>query len=127
MIKCFTKIACLGSFLLLAACVQKPALYDWGSYDKTLLAYYKDTSQLGHFEEELFSLINATENIDKPLPPGIYAEYAFLQLRKGNMQEAIHFFETEKNYWPESTLLMDTMIRLAGGQTEEPPMKEAPK
>lgn len=109
----------LSASLSLGACVQNQDMYNWGNYEKTMLEYYKDASHIDAFEAELLSLIDQTDMDGKRLPPGIYAEYGYLQMNKGTSETAIKFFTLEKQNWPESQLLMDTMIRAAGGQVKD--------
>ena len=47
------------------------------------------------------------------VPPGIYAEYGYLQLQQGNNAQAIALFKQEKALWPEATVFMDHMIKVA--------------
>ncbi|NVK17145.1 MAG: DUF4810 domain-containing protein [Methylocystaceae bacterium] len=112
------KAAILLSALGLGAC-QPATLYNWGDYDSTMLAYYKDASKIDAFEAELFALIQQSETSDKRLAPGIFAEYGFLQMQKGDNKSAVKFFELEKKNWPESKILMETMIRAAGGSDSD--------
>ncbi|NVJ91982.1 MAG: DUF4810 domain-containing protein [Methylocystaceae bacterium] len=118
MIRKITSTFTLLTSLSLGACVQNPDIYNWGNYEKTMLEYYKDPSQIDAFEAELLSLIDQAGTDKNRLPPGIYAEYGYLQMKKGATDTAIKFFELEKQTWPESKLLMETMIRAAGGQVK---------
>jgi len=120
--KKFMTIGLALATLSLGAC-QQTSLYNWGDYDTKMLSYYKDASHIDGFEAELLALIEQSDTSDKKLAPGIFAEYAFLQMQKGDMKKAVTFFELEKKNWPESKLLMETMIRAAGGSTDE--QKEA--
>lgn len=116
--KNFIKAAVLLSALGLGAC-QPATLYNWGNYDATMLAYYKDASHIDAFEAELLALIQQSETSDKRLAPGLFAEYGFLQMQKGDNKSAVKFFELEKKNWPESKILMETMIRAAGGSDHD--------
>ena len=49
------------------------------------------------------------------VPPGIYAEYAYILYISGQTREAIMYFEKEKKTWPESSVFMDKMIDTAKG------------
>ena len=44
------------------------------------------------------------------MPPGVYADYGFMQYRKGDKAGAIKFFNLEKNLYPEATALMNKLI-----------------
>ncbi len=113
-------VLCLGMLLVLAGCVTTaPAKYSWGNYENSLYSYYKDSSTSGAYEAELARMIRDAEVTAKPVPPGLYAEYGFLMLQEGKPKDAIAQFEKEKAKWPESTYLMNNLIRMASN----PPKK----
>ena len=45
--------------------------------------------------------------------PGLYAEYGFLLMRRGENERAIKYYKKEKELWPEATVFMDSMIQTA--------------
>ena len=47
------------------------------------------------------------------MAPGLYAEYAFLLMRRGENERAIEYYNKEKALWPESAQFMDSMIQVA--------------
>ena len=110
------KLGLLISALGLGACQQQTELYNWGEYETTMLAYYKDASHIDAFEAELLALIEQSDVSGKKIGPGIFAEYGYLLLQKGDIEKSVKFFALEKKRWPESKLLMDTMIKAASGQ-----------
>lgn len=83
--------------------------YYWGSYEKTLYKHYKNPGDLENLAQKLFDIIEKGEFEDR-VPPGIYAEYGYVLMAQGEINESIKYFKLEKENWPESTLLMDTMI-----------------
>ena len=95
-----------------AACAPPPK-YAWGSYESSLYSYYKTPADKTEFAQHLADSISSAESTNKKVPPGLYAEYGNVLLESGNGPQAIVFFQKEKQTWPESKLLMDTMIRLA--------------
>ena len=84
--------------------------YQWGSYEQALYRYYKNPATLDEYAEQLASVIAIGEP-ERKVPPGIYAEYGYVLLLQGKRDEAITHFEREKRAWPESTRLMDIMIK----------------
>jgi hypothetical protein len=89
--------------------------YYWGNYEPALYAYYKNPGEVEDFTERLGNLIEKAEQRSKKVPPGIYAEYGYMLLIQGKNKEAITNFKREKQEWPESTYLMDSMIKNAAG------------
>lgn len=83
--------------------------YHWGNYENSLFRYYKNPSEVKELAESLSMIIKEGEQ-DGRVPPGLYAEYGYLLFVTGNTDEAVAYFEKEKNIWPESNVLMDKMI-----------------
>lgn len=90
-----------------------PSKYYWGTYEGTLYASYKDPSKAAELSASLEEIITTSEKTNKPVAPGIYAEYGFMLHQQGKSREAIPYFEKEKRNWPESGAFMDSMIKVA--------------
>jgi hypothetical protein len=102
-----------GAVLVLTACATPQKKYDWGSYEQSLYEYYKAPANLSALVKSIDATIADAEKANRPVPPGIYAEYGFLLLQQGKHQEAAGLFTKEKARWPESAGLMNKMIKLA--------------
>jgi hypothetical protein len=98
---------------LLAGCVTHNQRYDWGSYDPSLYAYYKDPTKEAALAETLAAVISTADSHHAQVPPGIYAEYGYLQLQTGKYLAAVELFKQEEAHWPESKVFMDRMIKVA--------------
>jgi hypothetical protein len=96
----------------ICACAPPPK-YAWGSYESSLYNYYKTPADKAAFMEHLADSISDAESSGKRVPPGLYAEYGNALLESGNAPQAIVYFQKEKQAWPESRVLMDTMMRVA--------------
>lgn len=103
-------LVCLLPFLLAACAVTQPK-YDWGGYEDALHGYYKDATKQPQLAAELATTIASSEASGKPVPPGLYAEHGYLLMQSGRKQEAAALFRKEKQRWPESSALMDVMLR----------------
>ena len=111
------RIFSFSSLFLLAGC-SSPDLYQWGDYDEWL---YKDYKNPVNHDERLFTELSAfmeeyesRENPStKPMAPGLYAEYGFLLMQRGEYTKAIEYYNKEKALWPESAVFMDSMIQTA--------------
>nr|WP_284507000.1 DUF4810 domain-containing protein [Caballeronia sp. GAFFF1] len=101
-----------------AACAPQTK-YAWGNYESSLYQHYKTPGDMTAFAQHLADTINAAESSGKKVPPGVYAEYGQVLLESGESKQAAVFFEKEKAAWPESTVFMTTMIRVASGTTKE--------
>jgi hypothetical protein len=111
-------VACFG--LALCGCVTNNYTYDWGDYDPSLYAYYKNPAKVGQFSDSLAAIIKSGDSQGVKVPPGIYAEYGYLKLQQGKNGEAIGLFQQEEKHWPESKVFMERMIKVAS-VPESPP------
>jgi hypothetical protein len=99
--------------VLAAGCATQSQRYDWGSYDPSLYAYYKDPTKVGELSTSLAAVIDAADKNHAIVPPGIYAEYGYLQMQQGKNSAAVELFKQEETHWPESKVFMDRMIKVA--------------
>lgn len=120
----------LAVLLLLVGCQQqaKP-MYYWGDYTQTYYDYAKTPSEetLAAHEASLVTIIAKSEELGIRIPPGVYAEYGFIQLKKGQTEQAVSLFTKEKTLYPESTVFMDRLIQRtdAAQDSEDAPEKAA--
>ena len=94
--------------------------YSWGDYESSLYGYYKAPGDGHEFAQKLKAEIDNAEQHGKKVPPGIYAEYGGMLLEAGDRATAAQYFQKEKTTWPESTVLMTTMTRLATDPSSAP-------
>lgn len=88
------------------------SLYTMSSHDAKLYEYSK-TADTKATLKELDEIIKANPN---RVPPGIYAEYGYLLLQQKQAKEAVAYFKKEMAIYPESTVFMQRMIQVAGGE-----------
>jgi hypothetical protein len=101
-------------FLISTGCAPKK-MYYFGNYSNTLYSFEKnqnDKSLLKH-KQELETVITESESRNLPVPPGIYAELGYINLKSNNSKEAIRLFQAESQLYPESKHLMDRLIQSA--------------
>ena len=106
----------LGSVCLIAlamsmtSCFGTQSLYAWDKYEDASYAYTKEPN-----EKNQTNLVKCYDKmIDrqgssyrKVVPPGLYAEKAYMLLKAGNKQEALRYFDLEIKSYPESKLFID--------------------
>ena len=94
-------------------------MYAWGNYDDTLYAHYKNPQDHEKHLEKLNVLVTDAETTGGgKVPPGLYAEYGFALYEAGRTDESVIYFGKEKEKWPESSFVMDKMIRNVRRQDE---------
>ena len=113
-----TVICCSG--LLFAGCAPQQKMYHFGNYSQTL--YHNEKNQtaesLSKHKQELERIIAESETKNLPVPPGIYAELGYLNMKENNSKEAVRLFETEVNLYPESKHLMERLIQSVDAQDD---------
>jgi hypothetical protein len=103
-------IPTLTALALLTGCAA-PGLYQWGGYDQSLYAGYKDVTKMDALRIKLEAHVGEMEKSNAKVAPGLYAELGTLYLKAGSTQKAIDFYTKERNAWPESRVLMTSLIQ----------------
>ena len=103
-------IPTLATFGLLTGCAA-PGLYQWGGYDQALYAGYKDTTKMEALRTKLETHVGEMEKTKAKVAPGLYAELGTLYLQAGASQKAIDLYTKERDTWPESRVLMTSLIQ----------------
>jgi hypothetical protein len=105
------------ALVLLTGCAAPPTLYSWGHYEAVVYATYAKPGavpperQIELLEEDY----QKARSEGKPVPPGFHAHLGYLYFQIGRLDEARREFETEKAWFPESSVFMDRLLaRLAG-------------
>jgi hypothetical protein len=103
-------IPTLTALALLTGCAA-PGLYQWSGYDQSLYAGYKDVTKMEALRIKLEAHVGEMEKSNARVAPGLYAELGTLYLKAGATQKAIDFYTKERNAWPESRVLMTSLIQ----------------
>jgi len=89
-------------------------MYKWGSYDEMLYQSYKSPEKSDAFRESLELHLTKMEQSQQKVAPGLYAELGTLYLQAGDRGKAVSFYIKERDAWPESKGLMETLITNIG-------------
>lgn len=100
--------------LFTANCAPKQ-MYCFGDYSKTLYHLEKNQNEesLLKHKQVLETIISQSGERNLAIPPGIYAELGYINLKTNNSKEAISLFQAESKLYPESKHLMDRLIQSA--------------
>ena len=108
--------------LTLVGCASGPqSLYSWGGYPQQtylMLAVPEKTSP----QQQILALEKDVEKAkakNAAVPPGLYAHLGLLNLNIQNGPRAIEYFELERQIYPESTVLMDRLLKKMPPQSTE--------
>lgn len=115
-------IVLLACGLFLTGCANRSSLYQWGGYDAMLYQSYKDPEKVIALRTGLELHITQMELSKQKIAPGLYAELGTIYLQAGDSNKAVAMYAKERDAWPESRGLMDTLInnvaKRTGAKTE---------
>ncbi len=100
--------------LVMTGCANRGGLYQWGGYDAMLYQSYKNPEKAQEFRLGLEAHISKMEQSQQKTAPGLYAELGTLYLQAGDATKAVAMYVKERNAWPESQGLMDSLINNIG-------------
>lgn len=107
----------VGLFVLLVVngCATQERMYYWGDYSRSLYDLRKDGTEENLLKHKLVleKIVEASNQRNLRVPPGVYAELGFIYFRQNKTEEAIRYFELEERTYPESRLLMDRLSQAA--------------
>ncbi len=106
----------LMAAVFLSGCAS-PDLYYWGAYEGQVYNMYNQPQDatMERQVELMDADLERARSSGKPLHPGFWAHYGFLQFQLGNYAQARQAFENEKRAFPESAVLMNRFIVRLGG------------
>lgn len=110
-------IVLLACGLFLTGCANRSSLYQWGGYDAMLYQSYKDPEKVIALRTGLELHISQMELTKQKVAPGLYAELGTIYLQAGDSNKAVAMYTKERDAWPESRGLMDTLINNVAKRT----------
>lgn len=94
----------------LTGCIQvPPKIYHWGGYETGVYERLVNTEH-AKADSLLLETITQAEQQHLKVPPGAYAEYGYQLFKRGERENAVAYFEKERQLFPESKALMSTLI-----------------
>jgi len=105
----------------IGGCVTPPEEhYYWGNYEALLLTMYVEPGAADPFTqiEQLTVDIQQAENTGKRVPPGLYAHLGMMYALNGNASQAEAAFHKERDFFPESEVLINGMMARSRARIE---------
>jgi len=101
------------SFSIISCTSSKPFYY-WGTYDVSSYNYLKnsDDKSMQELIANYMTITGSSNSIRQVAPPGIYADYGFLLLQNGKIEEGNSMLEKEIALYPESKVFIDRIIKM---------------
>lgn len=117
--------------VLCTGCAKPNAMYCMDNYSSTLYACRKNPAQEQQDKhiKAMQDIVAKSEQRNLPVPPGIFAELGYINLKAGQMAEAKKYFEAENRLYPESKVFTARLLAWAdassGTGTEKPAANDA--
>ncbi|WP_445116554.1 DUF4810 domain-containing protein [Acinetobacter sp. WZC-1] len=109
--------------LALGGCGTAPeSLYGWGSFPQQTYLMYSAPGKALPSEQiiQLESELEKSRAKSLAVPPGLYAHLGLMYLQINNAQKAGEYFQLERQVYPESTVLMDRILKKMNMKSEPP-------
>lgn len=119
--KCSTVVIAI-SVLGFTSCVssQKP-LYSWYGYEDAAYQHSKKQTDKSEesFEKQINRVIDKQVGSRQTVPPGIFAEYGYFLIKKGQSKEGSDLLKKEISVYPESQTFISRIINQIENNTNE--------
>lgn len=105
------KVVVLLTGVLLAGCASPP-MYSWGRYEELVYASYAAPGSMPP-EEQILRMEQDNQKIrasNKRVPPGWHAHLGYLYAQVGKMDESERELLAEKAEYPESTVMINSLL-----------------
>mgnify|MGYP002628311435 CR=1 FL=1 len=108
------KIIHLIVVVAFCSCSAPKGLYTWNKYEKASYNYLKkaDEKSAETIIVEYNNVINKQKGTRKTTPPGMLADYGFLLIQQGQMEEGKLNLKREMALYPESKIFIDRILNL---------------
>jgi hypothetical protein len=97
----------------LGACAPQTR-FEWGNYEDSLYAYYKDPAARESYRKALIAAIDKGKRANQ-VAPGLLAELGYLDLEDGDTNDALPLFREEMLRFPESRPFLTGIVERAEG------------
>jgi len=95
-----------------SSCATQTQLYNWKGYDDAVYAYTKTTDEksIDNLMAVYVKLIDNSGGSRKVPPPGVCADYGYLLLQSGKVDEGKALLVKETTLYPESKKFIDRIL-----------------
>jgi len=102
-----------GFSLMVLSCATQKTLYNWGNYQEVSYQYMKSSNEqdLEKLLARYQYLIDNQKAGRQVAPPGMYADYGFLLVKKGRVEEGLKLMKMEVALYPESAVFVEGIIK----------------
>ena len=89
-------------------------LYSWDKYQQASYNYLKkaDAKSVDKIMKQYQKIIKKQKGTRKVTPPGMYADYGFFLIQRGNLKKGKINLNKEISLYPESKIFIDRILKL---------------
>lgn len=106
-----SRVAAFVVLAVLSGCAAPP-MYAWGNYEEMIYASYAEPGALPP-ETQVLKMaedFQKAKALNKRLPPGWHAHLGYLYAQMGKSDDAERELLTEKQEYPESSVMVDGLV-----------------
>lgn len=98
--------------VMLSACSEQ-TLYSWYNYNEALHVYSKKQTHEAKADvlNNLERILKKQRGTRKTVPPGIYAERAYIYIQNGEIEQAKAYLIKERDAYPESAVFINQILK----------------
>ena len=91
-----------------------PGLYSWNKYEQASYNYLKkaDEKSIDQIMKQYQKIIKKQKGTRKTTPPGMYADYGFFLIQRGDIKNGKVNLNKEISLYPESKVFIDRILKL---------------
>tara|TARA_R110000823_G_C15948814_1_gene501343 strand:- start:3462 stop:3806 length:345 start_codon:yes stop_codon:yes gene_type:complete len=99
---------------IITSCGSTKGLYSWDKYEQASYNYLKkaDDKSTEKIMEQYIKVLNKQKGTRKIAPPGMYADYGYFLIQRGNLKEGKANLMREIVLYPESKIFIDRILKL---------------
>tara|TARA_B100000780_G_scaffold166322_1_gene116392 strand:- start:1777 stop:2118 length:342 start_codon:yes stop_codon:yes gene_type:complete len=99
---------------IFSSCGSTTGLYSWEKYEAASYNYLKkaDEKSIDNLMKQYKKVINKQKGVLKITPPGLYADYGFFLIQRGELKKGKANLNKEIALYPESKIFIARILKL---------------
>ncbi len=100
--------------LAFSSCSSTKGLYSWDKYQNASYNYFKkaDEKSIDQIMVQYQKIIKQQNGTRKVTPPGMFADYGYFLIQRGDLKRGKENLKKEILLYPESKIFIDRILKL---------------
>lgn len=106
-------LSCCATLLLASCSTSTTSLYSWYNYENAAYEYQKKNTDKSYADalNAYLKIIDKQSGARKSVPPGLNAEYGYMLIKTGKVEEGLRYLKQEVALYPESEVYISRIIK----------------